>query len=91
MAGRYQRTLDVPLHTVNDEALSADGEAVTRELIEFVGLDFVDACLQPHKSNRATLTASFAQVRRPVYSTSVGRAERFARYLAPLRQALDDA
>ena len=89
MIDHYQRTLEVPIHTVNYEALIADREAVTRELIEFVGLDFVDACLQPHKSNRAALTASFAQVRRPVYSTSVGRAERFARHLAPLRKALD--
>ena len=36
-------------------------------------------------------TSSYAQVRQPIYTTSVARWQPFARHLEPLRQALGDA
>ena len=35
-------------------------------------------------------TASYDQVSRPIYSSAVGRAERFGACLDPLRKSLDD-
>ncbi len=48
------------------EALLADPEAQTRELLGFCGLPFESACLRPHESTRAVRTASSAQVREPL-------------------------
>ena len=54
----------------------------------FVGLDWEAAMLRFHESDRAVNTASYAQVRRPIYRSSVGRADAYAAHLGPLRAAL---
>jgi tetratricopeptide (TPR) repeat protein len=73
---------------IDYEALVADLETQARALLDFCGLDWDDACLRFHETERAVLTASSVQVRRPLYRTSVGNAQRFDRELAPLLAAL---
>ena len=63
-------------------------ERETRRLLGFCGLDWDAACLDAHKTDRAIRTASRLQARRPVYQSSVGRAERYRKYLGPLIAAL---
>jgi len=91
----YRRIMDhwwdvlrIPIMDVRYEALIEDQERVSRELIDFVGLEWDDACLRFHKTERVTQTASADQVRRPVYRSSVGKHERYATHLEPLREAL---
>jgi hypothetical protein len=76
---------------VRYEELVADTESVTRRMIEYIGLEWSDACLDFHRNPRAVVTASHAQVRQPAYLTSVGRWQRYARHLGPLREALGHA
>ncbi|HRZ09535.1 MAG TPA: hypothetical protein P5319_06525, partial [Gemmatimonadales bacterium] len=67
---------------------------MARELIDFVRLPWNDACLSFHESSRPVRTASVVQVRKPVYSSSVGRFRRYGGALQPLIDALgytDDA
>jgi hypothetical protein len=70
------------------EALVADIEPQARRLVAFCGLDWDDACLRYAETKRVVRTASAAQVRRPLYHSSIGRAERFRNYLDPLFDAL---
>jgi thioredoxin-like negative regulator of GroEL len=72
------------------EAVVDDVETWSRRLIAHCGLDWDDACLRFHESGREVRTASFAQVRRPVYRSSVGRWRRFAPHLGPLLDALGE-
>ena len=44
-----------------------------RGLIEFTGLDWEEACLSFDQSDRAVRTASATQVRRGLYTSSIGR------------------
>lgn len=60
-----------------------------RRLIDFCGLPWEQACLTFYQSKRQVRTASFAQVRQPVYTSSVERWRRYERQLAPLIQALN--
>src|ERR1700730_768674 len=46
---------------VDYEALIADREAVTRQLIAFAGLDWHDACISPERNERMVMTASLWQ------------------------------
>jgi hypothetical protein len=71
------------------EDLVADGEAETRRLIDYLGLQWDDACLAFHESKRQVRTASLTQVRRPIYGTSVGRWQRYEAFLGPLNEALE--
>jgi len=82
--------LDLPLLEVRYEDLVARQEAVSREVIAFLGLDWDDACLRFHESARTVYTASYAQVRRPMYASSAGRWRRYAAHLGPLIEALGD-
>ena len=66
----------------------ADLESQARRIVDFTGLDWDDACLEFHKTRRAVATASRAQVRNPIYNTSVGRWKRYGDGVAPLVRAL---
>jgi len=84
----WREVIDVPMLEVRYEELIGDQEAVTRAIIEFLGLEWDDACLRFHESKRVAATASNAQVRKPMYRTSVERWRRYERHLGPLKRAL---
>lgn len=67
------------------EALVSEPEPQVRHLLEFCGLDWDEACLQPERSARRVSTASLWQVRQPITSKSVGRWQRYAPWLGSLR------
>tara|TARA_R110000751_G_scaffold107645_6_gene203897 strand:- start:7285 stop:9405 length:2121 start_codon:yes stop_codon:yes gene_type:complete len=70
------------------EDVVADTEGEARRLIAHTGLEWDEACLAFHKSSRPVKTASVAQVRQPVYKTSVERWKRYETQLQPLVEAL---
>ena len=72
------------------EDLLARPEAQIRDLLEFLGLPFDAACLEPHRTQREVRTFSSAQVRQPL-RRDTARAERYGAALDPLREALRGA
>lgn len=58
------------IYTVNYEKLTKRQADETRKLIKYVGLDWEEACLYPHKNTREVYTYSSEQVRKPVYQGS---------------------
>lgn len=64
-------------------------EEQARKMIDYIGLPWDEACLEPHKQKRAILTASKTQVVKPVYTTSVKSWERYADQLQPLIKRLE--
>jgi tetratricopeptide (TPR) repeat protein len=75
---------------INYEDTVNDLENQARKLIDFIGLEWNDACLEPHKQKRAILTASKTQVTKPVYKSSVQKWKRYEKQLSPLVQILKD-
>ncbi|MDP7143297.1 MAG: tetratricopeptide repeat protein [Alphaproteobacteria bacterium] len=73
---------------IDYEQTVGDFENQARKLIDYVGLDWHDACLEPHKQKRSVLTASKAQVIKPVYQSSVEKWKRYETHLAPLAEML---
>ena len=45
----------------------------TEKMLEFIGVDFDDKCLEFYKQKRDVKTASLAQVVNPIYDSSIGR------------------
>jgi len=80
------RLLEIPY-----EELVADRETWTRRMIEFCGLEWDDACLQPERNPRSVRTASVWQARQPVYKTSVARWRHYEPWLGPLQELLVSA
>lgn len=78
--------LDVPY-----ESLVADVEGWTRRMLDHVGLEWSERCLEFHALDRRVKTASNLQVRKPIYASSVARWKRYEAHLAPLQAALEGA
>ena len=72
------------IHTVAYEAMVGEQESQTRALIEFMGLEWDERCLQFHKSERSVQTPSRWQVRQPMYRSSLARWRRYEPWLGPL-------
>lgn len=73
---------------VNYELLVEDTESQIRRILEFCGLNWDASCLRFYETKRHVKTASFNQVRSPIYKTSVRRAEAFRLWLNDLERAL---
>jgi tetratricopeptide (TPR) repeat protein len=87
----WHATLPGVIHELSYESLVADQLGESRKLLQFCGLDWQDACALFHRNPSATTTASAAQVRRPLYGSSVSQWRHYERELAPLRALLDAA
>jgi tetratricopeptide (TPR) repeat protein len=74
---------------VSYEEVVGDLEGQARRVIDYCGLPWEDACLAFHKNERPVKTASVAQVRQPIYKSSVERWENFKTHLTPLQQAIN--
>ena len=85
----WRRVLDLHMMEVVYEDLVAHQETVSRSLVEFCGLEWDARCLRYHETPRVVATASYDQVRQPLYDRSVGRWRHYAPYLDALRTALD--
>ncbi|RVA53847.1 sulfotransferase, partial [Mesorhizobium sp. M7A.F.Ca.US.001.01.1.1] len=59
-----------------------------RGLIGFLGIEWDDACLRFHETERTVRTPSRWQVRQPIYSSSVERWKLYGDALDPLKAAL---
>ncbi len=70
------------------ENMVADTEAQSRRLVEHCHLDWEEACLNFHKTKRVINTASTAQVRQPIYTSSVQAWKKYETELQPLTQIL---
>ncbi len=75
---------------VRYEDLIADLEGQARRIIAHCGLEWDARCLSFHTHARPIRTASVSQVRQPLYTSAVGRARAYDRFLEPLKRALDE-
>jgi len=66
----------------------SNSERELRRILDYLGLPWDPACLKFHESDRVVRTASVAQVRKPIYSSSVARWRNFEKYLSPLRETM---
>ncbi len=73
---------------IDYEDTVSDTEGQVRRLLDFIGLEWHDACLEPHKHKRSVMTASKAQVTQPIYKTSVKGWKRYEKHLQPLVREL---
>lgn len=71
------------------EALVNDFDSQVRQLLEYCGLGWDDACLKFHENGAAVATPSAAQVRRPINADGMGKWRAHATALEPARAWLE--
>jgi tetratricopeptide (TPR) repeat protein len=91
LARHWQRVLGDRLVEVDYEALVADQEGQTRKLLDRLGLEFEQGCLDFDKNKAASATASSVQVREKIHTRSVARWRNFEEQLQPLKEMLESA
>jgi hypothetical protein len=87
----WQATIPAVIYPLSYEALVADQVGETRKLLDFCGLEWQDSCVEFHRNPSPTTTASAAQVRRPLYDSSVSQWRHYEAELAELSSLLSAA
>ena len=73
---------------VQYEEVVADVEAQVRRILDHCGLEFEEACLSFHRTERSVRTPSSEQVRQPIYQSGLDYWRNYESWLDPFRNAL---
>lgn len=90
LMAHWRKVLPGRFLDVDYEALVANQEEESRRLIAWCGLEWEDAVLSFEKNASPSLTASAAQVRQPIYRTSLEQWRNYEEELQPLIRVLRD-
>jgi hypothetical protein len=77
------------IYDINYESLTHHPEHEIRGLLEACELEWQDDCLHFDKSPGVVRTASYFQVRQPMYTRSVKLWRRYEKHLQPLLEVLE--
>lgn len=100
--GRYYRSylqlmchwhtvLPGKVHRVQYEEMVNDTENTIRQLLDYCGLPFEQACLEFYNNKRPIKTPSAEQVRQPIYKDAMEQWKNYEKYLQPLKEGLGDS
>ena len=85
----WDEVLDIKIHHVIYEDLPTNQEQMTRDLLQYCGLDWNEKCMEFHRTKRDVNTPSYDQVRRPLYKKSVARWKNYEKNISPLIDRLE--
>ena len=88
LMAHWERLFSGSILHIDYEVLVDDLEGVSRDMIAHCGLEWDERCLSFHETKREVLTASRLQVRRPLYTSAVGRWRHYADHLETLNKTL---
>ncbi len=91
LMAHWEGALPGRIHSLQYEELVADQPGQTRKLLSYCGLEWQEACARFERNPAPVTTASAAQVRRPLYRSSVSLWQRYRQQLCGLAQQLRDA
>ena len=87
LRGHWKDTLALPQLEIQYEDLVRDPATVSRQLVEYLGLEWQARCLKFYESFNTRLTGK-ASFKEPINQRSVGRWKNYQRQLTPLIEAL---
>ena len=70
------------------EDLVSDQEEITGQLLNFCDLNWSNQCLNFYQQDRAVLTASALQVKKPIYKSGIGSWKKYEKHLGLLKKEL---
>jgi Flp pilus assembly protein TadD len=82
----WTNTLTNRIYKLDYEQLTVNQESVTRQLIDYLDLDWDEKCLSPQNNTKSVTTASNVQIRKKVYR---GSSEQWKKYQPFLNGAFD--
>jgi len=86
----WKEVADIPILTVQYEDMLQDQESMSRKLLEFCDLEWDESVLDFYKTDRNVGTASYDQVRQPIYKSSKERWRNYQQYVQPINNELPE-
>lgn len=84
LMNHWTNELDIPILSVSYEDVVSDTRQQIERLIDFLGLQWEEGCMEFYKQKRAVATSSYNQVNKNIYSDSVARWKNYEQHLKPL-------
>lgn len=91
LMAHWQKSIPGRILDVSYDTLVKNFEPQCRRIIAHCDLQWQQSCLMFHENEAPSTTASLAQVRQPIYSSSIGRWRNYSRQLQPLYDRLESA
>ena len=91
LMSHWQDLFPGEIFTVQYEDLVTDQEIVSKQLIDYLGLEWDENCIDFHTHERDVMTPSDIQVRQPMYKHSMNRWKPYEKHLQPLIEVLKQA
>ena len=85
----WKKVLPTKIYENEYEELVQNPKEKIKEILDFCGLSWYEGCLEFYKTKRDVKTASYDQVRKPIYKKSVARWKRYEKHLEPLKKILE--
>lgn len=79
----WKKSSRIAMHELRYEDLATDPDVTGRNLFEFLDLKWNPDFINVHQSQRAALTTSRLQVKKPIYRSSIERWRNYAQELEP--------
>lgn len=76
------------IYNLSYEKLIEDQKSEIKKLINFCELTWDESCLKPHENKKAVATASLAQVRSPIYKSSIKKWKNYSNQLKILNKII---
>ena len=90
LMAHWKKLVPTEILELQYEHLLDDLEGESRRMLDYCKLEWQEACLSFHRSQRPVRTASSWQVRQPLYRTARARWKKFEAHLDGLKKALSD-
>ena len=84
----WSATLPASILTIRYEDIVRDTERLSKDMINHLDLEWDAKCLDFHRSSRLVLTLSYAQVNKPIYTSSRRRWEAYREHLGELESEI---
>jgi hypothetical protein len=90
LMAHFDSMLPGAVHRVLYEDLVTNPVAEIRRLLDYCGLPFEERCLRFYETERAVLTPSSEQVRRPLFTDAIEQWQHYESWLGALKASLGD-
>jgi len=88
LMSHWQNLFPGEIFNVQYEELVMDQERVSKQLIDYIGLEWDEKCMDFHNNERNVMSPSNLQVRQPMYKSSMNRWKLYENHILPLIEML---
>jgi tetratricopeptide (TPR) repeat protein len=88
LMSHWQNLFPGEIFNVQYEELVMNQEKISKQLIDYIGLEWDENCMHFHNNERNVMSPSNLQVRQPMYKSSMNRWKLYENHIQPLIEVL---